>query len=40
MQFSEIFIQSIILIALVIISISVVVLLLLLVNDYIKKQIW
>lgn len=40
MQFSEIFIQSIILIALVLISISVVVLLVLLVNDYIKKQIW
>lgn len=40
MQFSETFIQYIILIALVMISISVVVLIVLLVNDYIKKQIW
>jgi len=40
MQFSETFIENIVLVALIIISISIVILIVLLINDFIKKQIW
>lgn len=40
MQFSETFIEYIILIALTVISISVIILIVLLIKDYRKKQIW
>lgn len=40
MQFSANFIQTIIIISLIIIAVGAVVLIALLIRDYIKKQIW